>query len=386
MTEQISRIFSNGYAAIPISARSKAPRIKGWQKRDFEVCDFQEGANIGIRTGDDIMGSIAFFDIDVLDALAVETIVAAWKERFGERGPLLRRTGLAPKTGILFGLSDAHQKKTKTHLGTKGHIELLANGQQFVAFGIHPDTGQPYHWHNGPSPEDTQAKLLPLISRAEIDAFTAEMAERLNRALATDAPFTSLPSLSAAEIGGSTAEHLSAAQATPWGLAAIDGEVAAVQTAAIGNRNTQLNKSAFRLGQATGGGHLSEALAVSALETAADFAGLSSDEAKKTIRSGFSVGSSHPRKPETKAGAQPEFFADPVDLWGRFEPPELPQGLLPPMIELFARETGVQMGADPAGLALAALVTCAAAIPDRVKIKVKRHRLTSAPMGPNSVI
>jgi hypothetical protein len=61
MTEQISRIFSNGYAAIPISARSKAPRIKGSQKRDFEVCDFQEGANIGIRTSDDIMGSIAFF-------------------------------------------------------------------------------------------------------------------------------------------------------------------------------------------------------------------------------------------------------------------------------------------------------------------------------------
>ena len=31
------------------------------------------------------------------------------------------------------------------------------------------------------------------------------------------------------------------------------------------------------------------------------------------------------------------------------------------------------MGADPAGLAIAALVTCAAAIPDKVKVKVKRH-------------
>ena len=34
---------------------------------------------------------------------------------------------------------------------------------------------------------------------------------------------------------------------------------------------------------------------------------------------------------------------------------------------------GDQMGADPAGLAMAALCTCAAAIPDRIKLKVKRH-------------
>src|SRR5690606_20002737 len=52
---------------------------------------------------------------------------------------------------------------------------------------------------------------------------------------------------------------------------------------------------------------------------------------------------------------------DPVDLWGRFLPPELPSGLLPPLIEDFARTRGRLMGADPAGLAVAALVTCAAA-------------------------
>lgn len=82
---------------------------------------------------------------------------------------------------------------------------------------------------------------------------------------------------------------------------------------------------------------------------------------------------------------------DPVDLWGSFDPPELPQGLLPPIIEDFARVNGDQMGADPAGLAVAALVTCAAAIPDRVQIKVKRHadwcesaRLWAALIGPPS--
>jgi hypothetical protein len=82
---------------------------------------------------------------------------------------------------------------------------------------------------------------------------------------------------------------------------------------------------------------------------------------------------------------------DPVDLWDNFDPPKLPEGLLPPLIEQFALLNGKQMGADPAGLAVAALVTCAAAIPDQVQIKVKRHdkwkesaRLWAAMVGPPS--
>ena len=63
----------------------------------------------------------------------------------------------------------------------------------------------------------------------------------------------------------------------------------------------------------------------------------------------------------------------PVDLWGQFNPPELPRGLLPPVIEQFAFEEGELMGADPAGLALGALTVCAAALPDHTRIQVKRH-------------
>jgi len=95
--------------------------------------------------------------------------------------------------------------------------------------------------------------------------------------------------------------------------------------------------------------------------------------------------------PSASAAPAPAPAGDPVDLWGRFDPPELPHGLLPPIIEEFARVNAAQMGADPAGLAMAALVTCAAAIPDRVQIKVKRHddwtesaRLWVALMGPPS--
>lgn len=62
---------------------------------------------------------------------------------------------------------------------------------------------------------------------------------------------------------------------------------------------------------------------------------------------------------------------DPINLWGRFEPPPLPRGMLPKVIEDYAFTQATMMGADPGGVALAALVVCAAAIPDRVKLRVK---------------
>ena len=71
--------------------------------------------------------------------------------------------------------------------------------------------------------------------------------------------------------------------------------------------------------------------------------------------------------------AEPGRDLSPVDIWGVFPAPTLPRGLLPKVIEDFAFIQGEQMGADPGGLAAAALCVCAAAIPDDVKIRVKRY-------------
>lgn len=66
-------------------------------------------------------------------------------------------------------------------------------------------------------------------------------------------------------------------------------------------------------------------------------------------------------------------ITEPVDMWAEFNPPELPKGLLPDIIERFAFERGNSMGSDPAGLAMSALAVCAAAIPDTIKVQVKEH-------------
>lgn len=63
----------------------------------------------------------------------------------------------------------------------------------------------------------------------------------------------------------------------------------------------------------------------------------------------------------------------PADLWAGYPPPELPVGLLPPVIEAFARKHGEVMGVDPAGLAMAALAVASAAITDEIVVQVKQH-------------
>lgn len=67
------------------------------------------------------------------------------------------------------------------------------------------------------------------------------------------------------------------------------------------------------------------------------------------------------------------FECPPLDLWARYEAPPLPSGVLPMLIERFALTHGATMGADAAGLAMAALTTCAAAISDGIRLQVKRH-------------
>lgn len=77
---------------------------------------------------------------------------------------------------------------------------------------------------------------------------------------------------------------------------------------------------------------------------------------------------------EKRALAEEAALEDaPVDLWAQYDPPALPKGLLPDVIERFAHERAEQMGVDPGGLAMSAITVCAAAIRDSIKIKVKQH-------------
>lgn len=63
----------------------------------------------------------------------------------------------------------------------------------------------------------------------------------------------------------------------------------------------------------------------------------------------------------------------PIDPWATRDSPPLPSGLLPVIIEEFATSQAELMGADPGGIAMAALAVCAAAVPDKISIQPKVH-------------
>ncbi|MDF2811121.1 MAG: hypothetical protein K0S56_2152 [Microvirga sp.] len=76
---------------------------------------------------------------------------------------------------------------------------------------------------------------------------------------------------------------------------------------------------------------------------------------------------------EALTAANDNTAPEPIDPWAQHASPVLPPGLLPPVLEEFARTQAGIIGVDPGGVAAAALAVCAAAIPDRIKIRVKKH-------------
>jgi len=76
-----------------------------------------------------------------------------------------------------------------------------------------------------------------------------------------------------------------------YGLAALEREAGRVALAPEGQRNATLNAAAFNLGQLVAGGALDVDNAIDALTVAASRAGLTAQEAERTIASGLAAGS-----------------------------------------------------------------------------------------------
>jgi hypothetical protein len=174
MAEHGARLVDNGYAVIPIMPGSKVPgRHHGGQwtpypdwvrhcdrtTKPFEVDIWQRwpGCGVGIACG-----SVVGIDIDLLDAALSIQIGELAAQMLGDTP--CWRVGRAPKRMLVY-------RAASPFAGRKRHpVELLARGQQFVAYAVHPDTGQPYAW-----PEanllDVPLDRLPSVDEAACLAF-----------------------------------------------------------------------------------------------------------------------------------------------------------------------------------------------------------------------
>ncbi len=182
-------LIANGYAPVPVAKGEKRPIPKDWPNKSFSADDFLPGMNVGIRCGD---AQVALLDIDVYCESVVSEIIAEWNERFGDRGRKMQRVGEAPKVGIPFKTDEGATKKVQSIRPTgksprqnngkqkDEKVEILTTGQQFVAYGIHPDTKQPYHWRalDPMNVDNGRAEDLPYVSSDELADFLALVADK----------------------------------------------------------------------------------------------------------------------------------------------------------------------------------------------------------------
>jgi hypothetical protein len=172
------RLLQNGYTPIPIKPREKCPgqyqggRWSGFPQwshflnspPDFEIVKTWSswpGSGIGLLTG-----KIVGIDVDVTIGELASKIVDMADEFLGT-SPLMR-IGKEPKSLLVYQATDEIKKMS---VGSKGlMVEVLGIGQQFVAYGIHPETDQPYWWPMQ-MPVDVPVNELPRIGRSEIERY-----------------------------------------------------------------------------------------------------------------------------------------------------------------------------------------------------------------------
>jgi putative DNA primase/helicase len=193
------RLHHNGHPPVPVThpdvdipSAGKAPRMSSWQEKCPKATpadimlyskQYPDHTNTGIACG-----KIGGIDIDIPDPeLSAERIARA-QELFGPT-PLLR-IGKSPKTLLVYRLEAPHDKFSTPELWfgddpdnkeMKVQVEFLGSPrQQFVGFGIHPDTREEYQWPDK-SLLDVPLADVPLVKLELLQQFCSETEQVLRR-------------------------------------------------------------------------------------------------------------------------------------------------------------------------------------------------------------
>jgi len=146
-------LLNAGYKPIPTNG--KRPFLDSWQAieaNEAEIDNWRRQHPDALNTGV-LTATTPAIDIDVLDAAAAEELQCALWLMIGDNGRALVRHGKRPKRAVLFQTAEPFDKiATPIFVSPNGdthRVEVLCNGQQIVAHGIHPDTGTAYEWEGG---------------------------------------------------------------------------------------------------------------------------------------------------------------------------------------------------------------------------------------------
>ena len=149
-----------------------------------------DAQNTGILTR-----AMPTLDLDILNEEAARALEDHVREHYEEAGPILVRIGMPPKRAIPFRTIEPFDKFVVNVIAPNGtarrRSSSSADGAQVVAFGIHPETKQPYRWHGG-QPGETKLEELPYI-RGEaahqlVDELVQILVERFGYVRAKERP------------------------------------------------------------------------------------------------------------------------------------------------------------------------------------------------------
>ena len=170
------QLHANGYKIIPIPGGSKRPVEDAWEGFDLTELDIRRFAerrykngNIGILTEHTPAVDLDIYNADLADEMC------RWVERqFGD----VVRVGSAPKKLLVFRTDKPFRKLQCVYNdGKRDHgVEILGLGQQFVAYGRHPD-GFDYTWTSLDEPLTLDVGQLPSLSAEEADTILDKFEE-----------------------------------------------------------------------------------------------------------------------------------------------------------------------------------------------------------------
>lgn len=194
LTELRFALARNGYRPVPVAgahlamkSAGKRPLMKGWETicaaaGEDEIARWTRAQRNCTNTGL-LCGDIVGVDIDVpVTELAAEVESLA-REMLGATP--LKRIGRAPKLLLTYRADRPFEKIQTPELllpdETVARVEVLATGQQFVGYGIHPGTRADYLWPDR-SPLDVLATELPAVTADQCAAFVRDAESLLRRA------------------------------------------------------------------------------------------------------------------------------------------------------------------------------------------------------------
>ncbi|WP_052833232.1 bifunctional DNA primase/polymerase [Bradyrhizobium sp. LTSP885] len=184
-TETRKRLCAAGFMPIPVMG--KKPAIDKWQtKTETNDGELDIWANMypGATGTGMLTRYLPTLDIDIKNPEAAEAVEQLVRDHFEDAGVVLVRFGNKPKRAIPFRTATPYKKITVNLIApdksVDQKIELLADGQQVVAFGIHPDTKQPYVWFGG-EPGAIRREELPALNDVQAQQLVDDAAELLVR-------------------------------------------------------------------------------------------------------------------------------------------------------------------------------------------------------------